>query len=317
MSQDTYTTSGSLLPTNASDNEKALEALNEKHEWWALQDKRTLETPDAPRVIKIEQLISPDDCPEALLSYLAGGVSLDSWYVAGEKRDFSHEELKTAIHHNAKVHKQKGTASSLEQALKPTNLQYKMVEWWQDQSKDKRPATFELTVSVNQNRQQFKERANPALMRRFREIVDRVKPVRTHYTLVLSTQLDRAIVVNSKIRGKKTKTLQIQSFITLPLPKAQLNTSLIVNVPVIRGKKTLQTQSFITLPLPKVQLNTSLIVNVPVIRGKKTLQTQSFITLPLSKAQLNTSLLPVAHLFTSQVITLNKTISIPSLNIKL
>jgi len=85
----------SLLPSSASASERALEAVCA-----------------VPLNNGLRDLWNEDNCPEALLPYLAWAFSVDQW-----DNDWD-ESVKRDVVRNAKrVHKQKGTVGSMRRAL--------------------------------------------------------------------------------------------------------------------------------------------------------------------------------------------------------
>lgn len=89
--------SDSLLPHNATEEERALEAV--------LREAFTLPVP-------LREVWNPDTCPAALLPWLASAFSVDDW-----DPDWSDDAKRSAIRQAFSVHQIKGTVSSVKQAV--------------------------------------------------------------------------------------------------------------------------------------------------------------------------------------------------------
>ena len=87
----------SVLPPNSTKLERALEQVTAK----AL---------DLPVIIK--QLHNPDTCPVQFLPWLAWSLSVDEW-----DKDWSEEHQRQVIKDSRRIHREKGTASSIRRVL--------------------------------------------------------------------------------------------------------------------------------------------------------------------------------------------------------
>ena len=102
----------SLLPQHSTDTERAIEAA-----------LRAILPPE-PR---FADAWSAEDCPEALLPYLAAALSVDAWDPA-----WPEARRRETIRRAVPIHRRKGTLGSLEAALAPLGLDVHIAEWWQD-----------------------------------------------------------------------------------------------------------------------------------------------------------------------------------------
>jgi len=116
----------SLLPPNATDQERALEGA-------------TVRIGDVP--VPIRDLWNPQACPEALLPWLAWALSVDNWdasWPAQIKRDVIAESLE--------LHRHKGTPWAVERALIVAGSPNARVEEWFEYGGQ--PGYFKVVVDV-------------------------------------------------------------------------------------------------------------------------------------------------------------------------
>ncbi len=150
---------GSLLPFNASELEKHLEAT-------------MCRASDIP--VPIDTLWNARTCPENLLPWLAWALSVDTW-------DSTWPEIikRQVIADSVHVHRIKGTLASVRRVLNGLNIQADISEWFEHGGP---PHTFQLTAWTDD--QEIGGGApilNAALYRNLISAVDNVKPVRSHY----------------------------------------------------------------------------------------------------------------------------------------
>ncbi|MGE4169147.1 MAG: phage tail protein I [Candidatus Margulisiibacteriota bacterium] len=116
----------SLLPNNASNQERALEATLSR-------------ISDVP--VSIRQIWNPDTCPETFLPWLAWSFSIDNWspdWSASQKR----ETIKTAMI----VHQRKGTIGAVRSALESLGYLLQVIEWFQEEDTPADPYTFRVLI---------------------------------------------------------------------------------------------------------------------------------------------------------------------------
>ncbi len=119
-----------LLPPNASAQERAL-------------SNATARIADSVPVT-IREVWNPDTCPAHLLPWLAWGFSLDNW-----DDKWTEAQKRAAIKSSYQVHKHKGTAGALKNALDALGLNLQVTEWHQMQPAGD-PYTFAVRVDVGQ-----------------------------------------------------------------------------------------------------------------------------------------------------------------------
>jgi phage tail P2-like protein len=175
-----------LMPSNSTSLERDLSALS-----------RTLES--IP--INIETLTSIPQCPKHLLPYLAQDVSLDTWYVS--EQQLTTEALRTALALNADVHRTKGSVSSIINAINIIGFDYKLIEWWQESSQYKTPFHFEIRM----NAQDKQGKPYTAIVdNRLKSLINKIKPVRTRFTVDLHSELKQSVQLAAKSRCSQQAT---------------------------------------------------------------------------------------------------------------
>lgn len=146
----------SLLPPNATDAERALEAT-------------TATASDLP--VPLRSLWNPDTCPAALLPWLAWALSLDSWQPYWPER-IKRQRIRDAI----EIQRRKGTAKSVRDVVRSFGSSLAIREWWQ-RAEPGEPHTFDVTLTLGAD--------VPNTADYQQDIVDeitRTKPVRSHFT---------------------------------------------------------------------------------------------------------------------------------------
>lgn len=152
-----------LLPPNATDLEKALEMLA------AIRDGDL----DVP----LRDLWSAQDCPEALLPWLAWALSLDAWD-ANWPVNIRRARIASAI----EVQRRKGTVISIRDVVASFGGIVGMTEWF-DQTPPGTPHTFELLVALAGD---GSGAPDPAFISQIIDEVSRTKPVRSHFTFTVA-----------------------------------------------------------------------------------------------------------------------------------
>lgn len=112
-----------LLPYNASAQERALEAA-------------TARIADVP--VRVREMWNPDTCPAAQLPWLAWAMSVDVWDPA-----WTDAQKRGAIKASWAVHRRKGTAGAVRDALQALGFGTKVIEWFQ-QTPAGAPYTFQV-----------------------------------------------------------------------------------------------------------------------------------------------------------------------------
>lgn len=148
---------GSLLPPNATNLERALELATAR-----MADIDT----------NLRKLWSPNLCPVELLPWLAWALSLDSWS-SNWPEAVKRERVRRALD----IARRKGTAQSVRSVVESFGGQVAIREWWQ-KSPPGDPHTFELVLTLGS----ATAPASAAFVDAVIAEVARTKPVRSHFT---------------------------------------------------------------------------------------------------------------------------------------
>ena len=154
----------SLLPSNSTALERALEAANRE------KTRELLRT-----------LYNPDTCPAHLLLHLAWAWSVDRW-----DHRWTDEVKRAAIRSAFYIHAHKGTIGAMRRVVEPLGYLIDIVEWHQTVPEGV-PGTFALKVGV------LDTGINEAMFAEMERLIDDAKPVSRHLTrldIVLETRLD-------------------------------------------------------------------------------------------------------------------------------
>lgn len=147
-----------LLPPNSTNLERALAVA--------------VQTPALPTVL--HELWSAEDCPPAILPWLAWSLSVDSW-----QPGWSVETRRAVVANSIAHHRIKGTTQSVEDAVAALGVEADIVEWF-ERTPAGDPHTFCLVIDLSDD-----EGAPPSeayLDTVYREVI-RTKPVRSHFNL--------------------------------------------------------------------------------------------------------------------------------------
>jgi phage tail P2-like protein len=157
-----YENDGSILPSNSTSAEYALEQSTAKayvHE------------------LKNRSIWNPDTCPAELLPWLAWSLSVDTW-----NDNWSEQEKRNIIKNSFAYHKTKGTIGALKTALESLGYTITIIEWYQNGGE---PYTFSL--NVNTGGQSFTADS----MADIEKIIQNNKNVRSHLTnITISVNVD-------------------------------------------------------------------------------------------------------------------------------
>ncbi|QOE32746.1 baseplate wedge protein [Achromobacter phage Mano] len=158
-------TSTSLLPPNATPQERALEGA-------------TARLADVP--IPVRDAWNPDTCPAALLPWLAWAFSVDEW-----QNDWTEAEKRGVIKAALYVHKHKGTLAALRRAVEPLGYIIRIIEWFND-TPQAEPFTFRLEVGV------LDKGVDASIYDKLARIIETYKNVRSHM---------RQLTIKAEVRG--------------------------------------------------------------------------------------------------------------------
>ncbi|MDP2128184.1 MAG: phage tail protein I [Pseudohongiella sp.] len=146
-----------LLPPNVTPLERALsEAL------------------DRPLPVIVKQVWNADECPAAILPWLAWAFSVDSW-----DNSWSDAQKRAVIKASVEVHNIKGTIGALKTALASLGYSIDVIEWFQEGGD---PYTFRVNVTL-----QTEGISSPATYDEIASVADGAKNLRSHLAGVDTT----------------------------------------------------------------------------------------------------------------------------------
>ena len=158
------TSDRSLLPLNATYQERAIEAVTAR-----LADVE----------IPVDRLWDPVRCPAALLPWLAWALSVDTWSPSWP------ESLKRArIARAIELQRKKGTVAGIRAAVSVFGGAVSIIEWWQKTPRGV-PHTFEVQLAIGQVDGQS---ASAALIDDVITEIRRAKPARSHFEFQLGVK---------------------------------------------------------------------------------------------------------------------------------
>ncbi|MGF2651535.1 phage tail protein I [Serratia marcescens] len=118
--------------------------------------------------VDLNTLWSPDECPAALLPYLAWALSVDRW-----DKDWPEAAKREAIKASWAIHQKKGTIAALRRAVEPLGYLIQVIEWWQDGGP---PGTFRVDIGVHETG------ITPAMYQELERVIADAKPASRHLT---------------------------------------------------------------------------------------------------------------------------------------
>jgi phage tail P2-like protein len=155
----------SLLPPNATSTERAVE-------------QATARISDVPAPLR--ELWNPQTCPVELLPWLAWALSIDNW-----QSDWPEYIKRSRIATAIEIQRHKGTVKAVKDTVASFGGAVDVVEWWEKTPKGV-PHTFDLTLTLSGN---DGETATAQFVNDVITEVDKVKPVRSHYTFTQGVAL--------------------------------------------------------------------------------------------------------------------------------
>jgi phage tail P2-like protein len=156
--------SDDLLPANATPAERAL----------SVTISRAASVP-----VPLRDLWDPDNCPIAILPWLAWAFSVDDW-----SSDWSEQQQRAAVKESYAVHRYKGTIGSVKDALNALGLGVQVQEWF-NMIPAGAPYTYRLLLEVNQYGVSLVQ------LQKIQNVVENAKNLRSHMT-------DLALTVKAK-----------------------------------------------------------------------------------------------------------------------
>ncbi|KAF1003633.1 MAG: hypothetical protein GAK36_00210 [Pseudomonas sp.] len=143
--------SSRLLPLNASPLERAL---------------ADVQVADLP--VPIRELLDPNQCPVALLPYLAWAWSVDRWDPAWDDA-----VKRKAVAAAFRIHQHKGTIAALRRVIEPLGYLIEVIEWWQTTPAGE-AGTFRLRIGV------LDSGISEAMYQEVERLIDDAKPLTRH-----------------------------------------------------------------------------------------------------------------------------------------
>lgn len=122
----------------------------------------------------IAALWSPENCPASHLAWLAWALKVDVW-----SPGWSDAQKRAAIRTSIDAHRRKGTVSAVRIAVARFGAGLAIREWWQKIPAGT-PHTFEVTLTIADS-----EDSSVATQAEIVAAIETVKPVRSHFTVVL------------------------------------------------------------------------------------------------------------------------------------
>lgn len=182
-----------VLPPNAQSIELTLEQLSARLQGMA---------------DPVAALWDAEICPEHLLGYLAWALSVEVWDPA-----WSENERRRVLIDAVQVHRVKGTIGAVRRALEGIGFRTDIREWFETGDD---PHTFRIEA--------FGEDVfaggfaiNVALLEMITDILDNVKPERSHFTLRIGETFESDAYLRNGSRQKRFNRLDLE-----PQPRAHL-----------------------------------------------------------------------------------------------
>lgn len=172
-----------LLPPNATDLERAVADA-------------TGRISDIP--VDIDRLWSPDDCPPALLPWLAWALAVTVW-----DDDWPLDRKRRVCATALALHRTRGTLPAIKNAIAALDIQARVTRWF-DQTPAGPPHTFDVTVPLNDN---VGEAGADTVIgdRRLTQLaaaVDGAKNGTAHFSLGVTSDHETATGVAAALRAK-------------------------------------------------------------------------------------------------------------------
>ncbi|MEE2635520.1 MAG: phage tail protein I [Pseudomonadota bacterium] len=189
--------SDSLLPHNASPQERAIEAVT---------------GPAMAPSVLLRAIWDPDSCPVDLLPWLAFAFSVDVWdpeWSEGTKRE--------VIRRSFEVHRKKGTRKAVETALAAMGFNTDLSEWFEHGGD---PHTFRIDA-FGEDIFDAGYQIDAALLERVTRAVETVKPARSHFELRIGESFTAAGEIRSGARPAHLHRLETDAELRPALAPAE------------------------------------------------------------------------------------------------
>ncbi len=185
----------SLLPINASSLLRDLEQAGNR-----IMD---LETNN-------KLVLNPDLAPENILPWMGWALSIDAW-----SDDWPLEVKRKMIRNSLVLHKIKGTKGAIKKALEIIGISAEIIEWWQSNPK-LTPHTFQLVAYLNDNLEpDSKIIINQDTQKKLINLINNVKPLRSHFDFKLGINLSSVLFYQTKLRVQNYLQFSLQTKLAL------------------------------------------------------------------------------------------------------
>lgn len=175
----------SLLPPNTTPLERNLEQVTE----------RVTNLP-----VPLRRLWNPDECPEALLPWLAWSLGIDAWK-AYWPLSIKRAIIKDAIH----IKRKKGTTQSVRNIVSAFGASIALQEYWQT-TPPGTPHSFSIVINVNSMA------GEPVTAEFQQDIIDEItktKPVRSRFTITAGVTANTQLALFGAARAAIFRRLEL------------------------------------------------------------------------------------------------------------
>ncbi|HDC2545384.1 TPA: phage tail protein I [Salmonella enterica] len=146
--------------------------------------------------VDLRKLWNPDECPVALLPYLAWALSVDRW-----DKNWPEQVKRDVIKASWAVHRKKGTRAAIRDAIEPLGYNTMITEWWENGGE---PGTFTLEVSV------IDHGVTQEMQQEIERLVQDAKPVSRHIAdLRISQEILVQFFMGTRLLEGDTSTLPV------------------------------------------------------------------------------------------------------------
>lgn len=146
----------------------------------------------------LRPLWNPSTCPTELLPWLAWSLGVAAW-----KPYWSEKIKRERIRQAVEIHRRRGTVQSVRRVVESFGAGVALREWWQTQPAGE-PHTFDLIITVRADKN------HAELQDDIVAEVYRVKPVRSHFTLIAGIAAGSGIGTAATARPAVYRRLQTE-----------------------------------------------------------------------------------------------------------
>lgn len=152
--------------------------------------------------VTLRTLWNPQTCPLTLLPWLAWALSIDTW-----KSYWPEAVKRQRVAQAIAIQRRKGTAQSVSAVVQSFGGAVQITEWWQ-QSPVGTPHTFEMTIAFTG------DGGAPSTAAYVDDVIDevnRVKPVRSHFTFTQGVNAIARLGMQAVARAAVYRCLSMQA----------------------------------------------------------------------------------------------------------